>query len=66
MNASFDTIRTGKRYFLLNYGEVWKFEVLEIFDNGDFKIKMIDTLEKQFLSELIAYGKGDDFTFEEI
>jgi len=66
MNASFDTIRTGKHYFLLNYGEVWKFEAMEIYDNGDFKIKMIDTLEEQLLSELIAYGKGDDFTFDEI
>lgn len=66
MNASFDIIRTGKRYCILNYGEEWRFEVLEIFDNDDFKIKMIDTLEVQFLSDLIAFGKGKDFTFDEI
>jgi hypothetical protein len=66
MNPSFDIIRTGKRYYLLNYGEAWKFEVIEIFDNNDYKIKMVDTLEEQLLSELINYGKGDDFTFEEL
>lgn len=66
MNASFDTIRTGKQYLLINYGEEWRFEVMEIFDNADFKIKMIDTLEEQLLSELIAYGKGQDFTFDEL
>ena len=66
MNASFDIIRTGKHYCILNYGEVWKFEVLEIFDNNDYKIKMIDTLEEQLLSDLIAFGQGKDFTFDEI
>ncbi len=66
MNASFDTIRTGKCYLLLNYGEEWKFEVMEIFDNNDYKIRMIDTLEEQLLSDIIAFGKGVDFTFEEL
>ncbi len=66
MNASFDTIRTGKRYLLINYGEEWKFEVMEIFDNNDYRIKMIDTLEEQLLSDLVAYGKGEDFTFDEL
>ena len=66
MNASFDIIRTGKTYLLINYGEEWRFEVMEIFDNNDYKIKMIDTLEIQLLSDLVAYGKGDDFTFDEL
>lgn len=66
MNASFDIIRTGKHYLLVNFGEVWKFKVVEILENDDFKIKMIDTLEEQLLSDLVAYGKGDDFTFNEL
>ncbi|MCF6360236.1 MAG: hypothetical protein L3J29_05660 [Cyclobacteriaceae bacterium] len=66
MNASFNIIRTGKCYSIKNYGEVWQFEVMEIFDNNDYKIKMIDTLEEQLLSELIAFGKGEDFTFIEL
>lgn len=66
MNASFNIMRTGKHYTLTNYGEVWQFEVMEIFDNNDYKIKMLDTLEEQLLSELIAYGKGEDFKFNEL
>jgi len=66
MNASFDIIRTGKTYLLINFGEAWKFKVMEILANNDFRIKMIDTLEEQLLSELIAYGKSADFTFDEL
>ncbi len=66
MHASFNTIRTGKRYQIVNYEETWQFEVLEIFDNNDYKIKLIDTLEVQLLSDLIAFGKGKDFKFEEL
>jgi len=66
MNASFDIIRTGKTYLLINFGEEWKFKVMEILANDDCKIKMIDTLEEQLLSELIAYGKSADFTFDEL
>lgn len=66
MNASFDIIRTGKTYLLINYDEEWRFEVMEIIGNDDYKIKMIDTLEVQLLSDLIAYGKGKDFKFDEL
>lgn len=66
MNASFNIMRTGKHYTLTNYEEVWQFEVLEIFDNNDYKIKMIDTLEEQLLSDLIAFGQGEDFKFDEL
>ena len=66
MNAAFNIMRTGKCYTLTNYGEVWKFEVLEIFNNNDYKIKMIDTLEEQLLSELVAFGQGGDFKFDEL
>jgi len=43
MPISFDTIRTGKQYFLRNYGEESKFEVLDIIANGDFKVKDLMT-----------------------
>ncbi|MCB0505911.1 MAG: hypothetical protein KDC58_10485 [Cyclobacteriaceae bacterium] len=66
MNASFDIIRTGKHYLLINFGEEWQFEVMEILANDDFRIRMLDTLEEQLLSELIAYGRGPDFTFDEL
>ncbi len=66
MPISFDTIRTGKRYFLRNYGEESKFEVLDIMANEDFKVKDLMTLEVFLLSDLIRYGKGDDYELLEI
>jgi len=66
MPIALDTIRTGKRYFLRNYGEVSKFEVIDIMDIGDFKVKDILTLEIFQFSDLIRYGKGDDYDLQEI
>ncbi len=66
MPISLDTIRIGKRYFVRNYGEELKFEVLDIMDSGDFKIKDILTLEIFLFSDLIRYGKGDDYDLQEI
>ena len=66
MPISFDTIRNGKRYFLRNYGEESKFEVLDIMVNGDFRIKDLMTLEVSFLSDLVRYGKGEDYELQEI
>ena len=66
MPISFDTIRTGKQYFLRNYGEESKFEVLDIMVNGDFRIKDLMTLEVSFLSDLVRYGKGEDYELQEI
>ena len=66
MSISFDTIRTGKKYFLRNYGEESKFEVLDIKANGDFKVKDLMTLEIFLLSDLVCYGKGEDYELEEI
>ena len=66
MPISFDTIRTGKRYFLRNYGEESKFEVLDIMANGDFKVKDLMSLEVFLLSDLVRYGKGGDYELQEI
>jgi hypothetical protein len=63
---SFDVLRTGKRYRLLNYGERHDFVIDEILANGDFKVKDIHTLEKYFLKDLIRYGKGPDFEIREL
>ena len=64
--ASFNIIRTGKRYRLVNYGEVHEFEIIEILSDEDCIIRSLDTLELYHLAELIRYGKGEDFDFEEI
>ena len=66
MSMSFDNIRTGKKYYLKNFGEESTFEVHEVMGDGDFRVKAIHTLEIFFLSELIRYGKGKDYQFEEV
>ena len=63
---SFDVLRTGKKYRLINYGEQHDFVVEHILTNGDFKVKDLHTLERYHLKELIKYGRGKDFLLEDI
>ena len=63
---SFNVIRTGKKYRLINQGEQHEFVVENILANGDFKVKDLLTLERYYMKDLIKYGKGKDFLLEEI
>ena len=63
---SFDVLRTGKKYRLINFGEQHDFVIENILSNGDFKVKDLHTLERYYLKELIEYGKGKDFYLEEL
>jgi hypothetical protein len=63
---SFDVLRTGKKYRLINYGEQHDFIIEQILGNGDFKVKDLHTLERYYLKELFKYGKGKDFSLEDI
>lgn len=63
---SFDVLRTGKRYRLINFGEKHEFEIESVLPNGDFKVKDILTLERFYLKELVRYGKGNDFLLEDL
>jgi len=62
---SFDTLRTGKRYVLKNYGEEFAFDVLEITDQ-DILVKDTLTLESYFIGDLVKYGRGKDYDLQEI
>ena len=61
---SFDVLRTGKKYRLINFEEEHEFIIENILGNGDFKVKDLLTLERFHLKELIKYGKGNDFLLE--
>lgn len=63
---SFDVLRTGKKYRLINFGERHEFEIENVLADGDFEVKDLDTLERYALKELISYGKGKDFLLEEL
>jgi hypothetical protein len=66
LHASFNTIRVGQSYRLVNYGEVYAFEAIEIIDDDDCLVRSLDTLETFHLNDLVRYGKGADFDFGEL
>jgi len=63
---SFDVLRVGKKYRLLNFGDRYEFEIERIIGNGDFKVKDINTLERFLLKDTIKFGKGKDFEIREL
>ncbi|HNV29162.1 MAG TPA: hypothetical protein PKJ83_08505 [Cyclobacteriaceae bacterium] len=63
---SFDVLRVGKKYRLLNFGDRYEFEIERIIGNGDFKVKDLHTLERFLLKDTIKFGKGKDFEIREL
>ncbi len=63
---SFDVLRVGKKYKLVNYGDKYEFEVERILTNGDFAVKDLHTLERYKLKETIKFGKGKDFEIRDL
>jgi hypothetical protein len=63
---SFDVLRVGKRYSLVNFGERYEFEIEKVLLNNDFNVKDIHTLERFKLQDTIKYGKGGDFEIREL
>ncbi len=63
---SFDVLRVGKKYRLLNFGDRYEFEIERIIGNGDFKVKDLHTLERYLLKDTIKFGKGKDFEIREL
>ena len=63
---SFDVLRVGKKYKLVNFDDRFEFQIEYILSNGDFKVKDLNTLERYLLKDLIKFGKGKDFEIREI
>lgn len=63
---SFDVLRVGKKYRLVNLGDKYEFEIERILINGDFKVKDLHTLERYLLKDTITFGKGKDFEIREL
>ena len=66
LRASFNTMRVGMRYKLVNHGDTSIFEVLEILSGDDCVVRSLDTLETFNLKDLIRFGMGEDYEFDEI
>lgn len=63
---SFGALRTGKKYFLINFGDRYEFQIENIMTNDDFKVKDLHTLERYTIKDLIKFGKGKDFEIREL
>ncbi len=63
---SFDVLRVGKKYKLINFGDVYEFVIERIQANGDFKVKDIHTMERYLLKDTIKFGMGKDFEIREL
>ncbi|MEQ8584371.1 MAG: hypothetical protein RIC30_01585 [Marinoscillum sp.] len=63
---SYSSLRAGKKYWLVNYGDRYEFEILEVLSPQDFKLKDVNTLELYLMSELTRYGMGDDFEIRDL
>ena len=63
---AFSSMRVGKRYRLVNYGEKSEFVLMEVVGRNDYRLKDTSSMEDYLMSELIQYGKGEDFELREI
>ena len=63
---SFDVLRVGRRYSLINFRERYEFIIEEVLANRNFKLKDIHTLEPMHMNDLIRFGKGPDFEIREL
>jgi hypothetical protein len=63
---SFDNIRVGSRYRLINYGERYEFVVDKNLGSNNYRFKDIHSLEYYELNDLIRFGKGNDFEIRDL
>jgi hypothetical protein len=66
MPIALDNLRVGRRYVLVNQGEVRNLEVVARLMGDNFKVKDLDTLEYYTLQELLQWGKGKDYDLDEM
>ena len=60
------SLRVGKKYRLVNFGDRYEFVVESILSSYDFIAKDIHTLEHYYYKDLIKFGKGKDYEIREI
>lgn len=66
MPQSFDTLRVGHRYKMINYGEETCFELVSIRNREDYIVMDLNSREKFNLKKLIEYGIGKDYDLFEL
>lgn len=63
---SLGALRIGKKYYLINFGDRYEFQLEMMLTTGDFNVKDLHTLERYTLKDLIKFGRGKDFEIREL
>ncbi len=63
---AFSSMRVGEAYKLVNFGEASEFKLIEVLNERDYRLQDIHSLEYYFMSDLIKFGKGEDFELREL
>lgn len=63
---SHGVLRVGKRYRVINFGELHEVEIEEVRYDGDFQVKDVNTLEHFLLSEIVKFGTGKDYEIRDL
>lgn len=66
MPIALDNLRVGRRYRLVNMGEIRKIEIISRLSGENFKIKDLETLEFYTIEELLRWGVGKDYDLDEL
>lgn len=66
MPIALDNLRVGRRYVLVNQGEIRNLEIIARLFGDNFKVKDLDTLELYTIAELLQWGKGKDYDLDEM
>jgi hypothetical protein len=66
MAISLDNLRVGRKYLLVNQGEIRKLEIITRLRGVNFQVKDLDTLEYYTIEELLQWGRGKDYDLDEL
>ena len=61
-----NSLRKGHCYKVVNFGDVYEFQIIEILLEDDFLLKDIHTFEIYKFSLITDYGIGEDYSIDEL
>lgn len=66
MPIALDNLRVGRKYQLVNMGEVRQVVIVARLRGANFQVKDLNTLELYTIEELLQWGIGKDYDIDEI
>lgn len=59
------SLRVGEKYQIINYGDTYQVQLINIQSGGNCVFKDLFTLEQVQLNDIIQFGKGNDWEITE-